>query len=43
MAGDAVFVLLLLCLLPLLLVAMLVSALGERACPPHPSLSRRNS
>lgn len=40
--GDALFVLLALCLLPLLLVAMLVSALGERARPPHPAPFAKN-
>lgn len=36
-------VLLLLCLLPLLLIALPASALGERARLPHPALSRRIS
>lgn len=41
-AGDAAFILLVLCLLPPLLVAMLVSVLGERARPPHPAPFAKN-
>lgn len=42
MAGDAAFVLLLLCLLPLLLVTMPASVLGERARPPRPAPFAKN-
>lgn len=41
--GDAVFVLLLLCLMPPVSIGLLASVLGEKELPPHPALSRRIS